>query len=41
MVGLLTAELSVQAGLGFWPGFALAVISVTLTSMIVERFLRG
>ena len=39
MGGLLTAELSVNAGLGFWPGFAIAMVSVTATSMIVERFL--
>jgi branched-chain amino acid transport system permease protein len=39
MGGLLTAELSVNSHLGFWPGFLLACVIVTATSMLVERFL--
>lgn len=39
MGGLVTAELSVNAHLGFWPAFAISCALVTATSMLIERFL--
>lgn len=39
MGGLITAELSVNAHLGFWPALAIACVGTTAVSMVVERFL--
>jgi branched-chain amino acid transport system permease protein len=35
----LVSKLSLNAGLGFWPAFLVAVVSVTLLGIVFERFL--